>query len=279
MNGHNASCECGICLVADMNRHLASIGFEGAGGGELTATEMNDYSVRTRYATPGTRTGRGIVRKVSDAQVKYMLFLFKSRDTSGLVRLPGSENIESMSLRGARDLIDRLLACPELPKASVPVSLATEKQLSFIDSLISSKECPEGSREWFDAKRSEITRDSAKAMIERLLKLANKTVKNEQTGNAIPNGRYAIENADGELRFYHIRTSKAGRQYVCVMASDNEIYLKNGRSIIAEIAKDAESAMLRYGREIGACGHCGRTLTDESSREAGIGPICASKAF
>jgi uncharacterized protein DUF6011 len=35
--------------------------------------------------------------------------------------------------------------------------------------------------------------------------------------------------------------------------------------------------MVRYGQELGECGHCGRTLTDEASRAAGIGPVCASK--
>ncbi|MES2342166.1 MAG: DUF6011 domain-containing protein [Pseudomonadota bacterium] len=28
---------------------------------------------------------------------------------------------------------------------------------------------------------------------------------------------------------------------------------------------------------MGECGRCGRTLTDEASRAAGIGPVCASK--
>lgn len=42
---------------------------------------------------------------------------------------------------------------------------------------------------------------------------------------------------------------------------------------------DAEvhAAMVVYGQEIGACGRCGATLTDETSREFGLGPECASK--
>jgi len=30
----------------------------------------------------------------------------------------------------------------------------------------------------------------------------------------------------------------------------------------------------RFGREIGRCYVCGRTLTDETSRALGIGPVC-----
>lgn len=40
----------------------------------------------------------------------------------------------------------------------------------------------------------------------------------------------------------------------------------------------AEASSL-YGTELGHCGLCGRELTDESSRERGIGPTCAEKGF
>jgi len=36
--------------------------------------------------------------------------------------------------------------------------------------------------------------------------------------------------------------------------------------------------MARYGQEIGSCGRCNRRLTDDLSRERGIGPECW-KAF
>jgi hypothetical protein len=40
---------------------------------------------------------------------------------------------------------------------------------------------------------------------------------------------------------------------------------------------DAEEAQALFGQEIGRCYVCGRTLTDEASRAAGIGPVCASR--
>jgi Family of unknown function (DUF6011) len=50
--------------------------------------------------------------------------------------------------------------------------------------------------------------------------------------------------------------------------------------MLAKIVMDgAEQASKRYGRELGNCGRCGRTLTDDASRAAGIGPVCASKAW
>jgi len=32
-----------------------------------------------------------------------------------------------------------------------------------------------------------------------------------------------------------------------------------------------------YGTELGECGVCGRTLTDEKSRAYGIGPVCRER--
>jgi hypothetical protein len=39
----------------------------------------------------------------------------------------------------------------------------------------------------------------------------------------------------------------------------------------------ARAAQERYGKEIGRCGKCGRALTDETSRQRGIGPDCWSR--
>ncbi|MDD5708838.1 MAG: DUF6011 domain-containing protein, partial [Kiritimatiellae bacterium] len=47
--------------------------------------------------------------------------------------------------------------------------------------------------------------------------------------------------------------------------------------ILRQIAANPKEAMLRYGQELGYCGHCGRVLTNDESREAGIGPICRAR--
>lgn len=100
----------------------------------------------------------------------------------------------------------------------------------------------------------------------------------------VPAGRYAVENETGDLRFYIVdRPTEgrwAGRVFVKVMHSDerSRLFDNAAASVLAKIvAAGPFEAMLRYGREIGSCGHCGRTLTDEASRAAGIGPVCAGK--
>lgn len=49
---------------------------------------------------------------------------------------------------------------------------------------------------------------------------------------------------------------------------------------LAEMSdEDVQFAMVVYGQQIGACGRCGIELTDEYSREIGIGPECAKKGM
>lgn len=38
-----------------------------------------------------------------------------------------------------------------------------------------------------------------------------------------------------------------------------------------------QKASERFGQELGLCGKCGRSLTDETSRQIGIGPVCRSR--
>lgn len=63
-----------------------------------------------------------------------------------------------------------------------------------------------------------------------------------------------------------------GGKFLKVRACDDETAAK-----VAAVAADPKGAAIRYGREFGCCSICGRTLTDPSSIEMGIGPICAAK--
>lgn len=92
-----------------------------------------------------------------------------------------------------------------------------------------------------------------------------------------PEGRYAVENDEGELRFYHCAPD--GEVYV--MASDNEhlLYHKAAHSVIAKITLDPLEASRKFGWEFRRCGLCNRGLTNKASREAGIGPVCANKGW
>lgn len=190
--------------------------------------------------------------------------------------------------------------------------MATPKQVSFLESLIDERDLFASPR-FFDAvnamdseeyatylgqiKRSlpNLPTQKASAYIEHLLALPKKAEAPRSNGsdstssnlyvNDVPAGRYAVENEDGVLRFYRVDKPEegrwAGRTFVSVQASDDWFPVKardSRNAILAKIQADGpREASMRYGREIGHCGICGRTLTDNESIARGIGPVCAQK--
>lgn len=96
----------------------------------------------------------------------------------------------------------------------------------------------------------------------------------------VADGRYAVEH-QGALKFFKVTNGrKAGFIFLDVQASDEWHSIRNLtyiREVLALIAVDAKAAMVRYGHELGVCGMCGRTLTDEASRAAGLGPVCGTR--
>lgn len=97
----------------------------------------------------------------------------------------------------------------------------------------------------------------------------------------VPEGRYAVRGDDDKVRFYHVKRYPSGATLLFVQAGDEEHRITKGamRAVLQGIwdAGVDESGLL-YGRELGACDKCGRTLTDDESRARGRGPICAGLA-
>lgn len=168
-------------------------------------------------------------------------------------------------------------------------NLATDKQVNYIRSLIDEREVSDESRAAADKRIEEgISKAAASEWIERLLSLPRRRKPKTESRNAplpdVPAGRYAVDNEDGDLRFYVVDRPTEGRWegwiFLSVQASDEKHPIKGfaaKREILRKIAVDPAAASRRYGQELGHCGVCGRTLTNEVSREIGIGPICAGK--
>lgn len=92
--------------------------------------------------------------------------------------------------------------------------------------------------------------------------------------NGLPEGRYAVPTEDGaenKLAFYNVT-----ERGVFLQLSDalHPVPQAVEQAIIAKILLDPAEAARTYGRELGACGVCGRTLTNDVSRGYGIGPVC-----
>jgi len=169
---------------------------------------------------------------------------------------------------------------------------ASEAQVNFAAKLLAEKDFTgyrnaEAFRR-FATGQSTIPMSSARAAISEVIALPAARPGDASAPVAampeVPEGRYAVE-MDGTLKFYKVDRPTEGKwkgyTFVKVQASDDFHPIKSRdakAAILRAIAKAGpRAAMIRYGRELGVCGDCGRTLTDENSRAAGIGPICAAK--
>lgn len=107
----------------------------------------------------------------------------------------------------------------------------------------------------------------------------------------IPAGYYAVTGKDGTtVRFFKVKVRKYGeREYRFIdelvaqggFTKDElrEVRLNKefGTKLLAYIATHPAKFSQAFGHALGVCGVCGRTLTDDQSIAAGIGPICAGK--
>lgn len=204
----------------------------------------------------------------------------------------------------------------EVPKEFAPVVIkATDKQKAYLLGLLDAREIDSDARQAMIDRINgdEVSKSRATDWIGRLLdkpKLASArgnpvgriSVKYEEVllddgkehrvgyvvgagPNRVPRGRYALDtsghpNFINNTTFFKLWVGARNGWKVFVQASDDEFevdFWDKKRWVIEAIAKAPEESMALYGRELGKCGMCGRTLTNDESRELGIGPVCRSK--
>lgn len=181
---------------------------------------------------------------------------------------------------------------------------ASTAQMDYLLSLLDERDVPADARELMsqrarnqlkanqdqgDRARIEdgISLPRASEFIARLKERPRKTSQTPATAGReqglpdVPAGRYALREADGVTRFYRVDRPEEGRwagwTFLKIQASDDLHPIKDRvrkGEVLRAIAADPAAASKLYGQELGHCGVCGRTLTDETSREYGIGPVC-----
>ena len=168
---------------------------------------------------------------------------------------------------------------------------ATTPQIIWIKDLMAQRVISEEQQQWLDEKlgdteeNTQINREQASRVIDAMKLLPKRQVIRADQWPMVPAGRYAVENEQGVLQFYHVDRPSSGKwsgwTFLSVRASDELHPIRNKESkkfILDKIAENPKEASMRFGRELGKCGICGRTLTDADSRARGIGPICAQSA-
>jgi hypothetical protein len=179
---------------------------------------------------------------------------------------------------------------------AVTVPSATERQLSYIERLFSERDYSGERRPKFAARlaflcddesaREDLTIAEASNLIEYLIELpysAPSPAVRSVDSAEVPAGRYAYTGVEGHTVFVKVDRPTEGRwegyTFVSLQRSDDfESIPREARPAVlaAIVSQGVKASAVRYGHELGVCAVCGRTLTNESSREAGIGPRCAA---
>jgi hypothetical protein len=104
-----------------------------------------------------------------------------------------------------------------------------------------------------------------------------------QGGTTKRMGHFAVE-VDGTLKFLRVKKILSGRyanrMFVDSMGSSTAYPVKAPATLttyLTAVLVDPAAAAKRYADEMGECSDCGRPLTNEESRERGVGPDCWAK--
>jgi hypothetical protein len=100
-----------------------------------------------------------------------------------------------------------------------------------------------------------------------------------------------VDNDSGGLTFLIFDQPKVGKWagwvFVKQQQGPNEVrlgaqrpgqsYVGQWANLIDKVLDDPKAAVVRYGKELGVCGVCALPLTNEESRQDGIGPVCKAR--
>jgi hypothetical protein len=193
------------------------------------------------------------------------------------------------------EALERQLRKIQLPNAPpLPVVAKTaenapsDKQVSFFKDLVARKQLTDAQRTQLLSGLSVLDKQAISSTIQWLTALPwmprlvqAPTQQKQAWGNGIPQGCYAITNPTGNLEFYKVSRPTEGKWvgyvFLSQLSGENHVPVRDRQMkdrVYAEIQKDVLGALKRFGKEIGQCGHCRKQLTDQESREFGIGPVC-----
>ena len=159
--------------------------------------------------------------------------------------------------------------------------MASEKQVNFLWSLMGERQFPSDTIEAeFENEISDgVDKRRASALIKYLLSLPRAAAAGS-AGNSDPVTETGVYEHGGEA--YRVVVSKStgnlyAKKLVNIGPKWKFTYAPGAMAFLKASNRMSEHAAAQFGKRTGSCVVCGRTLTNASSIEAGIGPICRSK--
>jgi hypothetical protein len=226
------------------------------------------------------------VHTPSAAQLSFVARLVAERvipETGGEQAALAAFRRGELNKRYASDLIEWLLTLPQNPRVpNAPV--LSEKQAALIAKLTNEKQgAAEAIATACDlagvAEASQLPKHVASKLIDVLFGLPRATVTT--ANSAIEAGMYQL--ADGAIYKVQLAVHGSGHLYAKRLVpgefGEKASFEYEAGAIRKLTAADRMSleAAKAFGALYGTCCVCGRTLTDERSIEAGIGPVCSGR--
>ena len=249
-----------MSVTASPRLSLADLG-RGTAHAPVTAPVVN--AAPARQQSPGFRRGAAAAeqaepfRKATDPQVRYLKSLVAERAPQ--TDPAYTQSVIDGGFYAVSRGIEKLKALPKVAAVGVPAP-RTNQYPGTCENCGTRVGAEEGTVAKADNGKWEVEHLPGHCPVSEF---------------PFPVGRYAAVSGD-EIHFFHATHDGLFEQAGDTLYPVHGIY---GEAMIGQISLDPYVASTTYGTEIGKCGRCGRSLTDKTSRAAGIGPVCAGKGW
>lgn len=226
-------------------------------GGQIGANGYGTYQVR--YATP--------------KQQLFITSLLEVKDHSF-----NDIDVTTLNVQGAGDLITKLL---KLPNKQGVITPASDRQISYVKSLIENKE---GGftllNDYLQRRNVQEVEQLDKSDVSELIGVLKSTADKQVPITITEVGAYLFDET-----IYSIRKGSYSKDWqVWSFDKGQKKYARNSKEIEKKVLTSIDDSnrltleqAVKYSAQTGICCHCGRTLTVLRSVAGGIGPVCAKK--
>lgn len=183
--------------------------------------------------------------------------------------------------------------------AAREVAPATEKQINFLNKLLDERPMLRDVENLWPENVEKLSKRDISSKISEVMNVPKEVHAGSGKDSAgslnnilanVPDCYVALPSRSGnnDLDFIRIGTNqgrmnpdrKGWRRVQRIVGGQAPISMRVGEAvpfarIVAEMSEaELKAAQVLFGQEIGRCGCCGKSLTDETSRALGIGPVC-----
>lgn len=291
--GWCAQCETGTecATVANARARLAALDGRVAlrqAPVDAPVIEHRPIASRPQAGAPASNQfGTFKVHTASPAQHRFVKALLNTKD---LTTLGGSidPKFESatraaveagtLSKKAASFAIDQLMGLPD--RKDLPVARATDKQVSLIKRLVGERDLGgQAIEDLVTGRLEDLAPKQASAVIDRLFQMPKKVATAKAPEFVHASGIYQVGTEIFKVYWNQGKTHMLAKRLVVTGPGEATFEYAGaaGRFVPAEVAPMTLEQAKAFGAIYGVCCNCGATLTDETSIEAGIGPVCAKR--